>query len=162
MQPGGTFAVNGQRGELDYTMTLRSQPRYRNSLNNESSILGDFSLNDTVTEEVTIDGANNELSLNLAYAINSKSTLQLNGLLAERDAPTDIERVTSNLRSNPVAHLVEREANPNPRDNWEGGFDYEYTFDNGARFKLLGIANQDENLRTVSYTHLTLPTKLAV
>ena len=147
IQPGGTFAVNGQHGELDYTMTLRSQPRYRNSLNNESSILGDFSPNDTVTEEVTIDGANNELSFNLAYAINSKSTLQLNGLLAERDAPTDIERVTSNLRSNPVAHLVEREANPNPRDNWEGGFDYEYTFDNGARFKLLGIANQDENLR---------------
>ena len=147
IQPGGTFAVNGQRGEIDYTMTLRSQPRYRNSLNNESSILGDFSPNDTVTEEVTTDGANNELSFNLAYAINSKSTLQLNGLLAERDAPTDIERVTSNLRSNPVAHLVEREANPNPRDNWEGGFDYEYTFDNGARFKLLGIANQDENLR---------------
>ena len=75
IQPGGTFAVNGQRGELDYTMTLRSQPRYRNSLNNESSILGDFSPNDTVTEEVTIDGANNELSFNLAYAINSKSTL---------------------------------------------------------------------------------------
>ena len=143
MQPGGTFAVNGQHGELDYTMTLRSQPRYRNSLNNESSILGDFSPNDTVTEEVTIDGTNNELSFNLAYAINSKSTLQLNGLLAERDAPTDIDRVTSNLRSNPVAHLVEREANPNPRDNWEGGFDYEYTFDNGARFKLLGIANRD-------------------
>ena len=42
MQPGGTFAVNGQRGALDFTMTLRSQPRYRNSLNNESSILGDF------------------------------------------------------------------------------------------------------------------------
>ena len=114
IQPGGTFAVNGQRGELDYTMTLRSQPRYRNSLNNESSILGDFSPNDTVTEEVTIDGANNELSFNLAYAINSKSTLQLNGLLAERDAPTDIERVTSNLRSNPVAHLVER-GQPEPQ-----------------------------------------------
>ena len=37
-------------------MTLRSQPRYRNSLNNESSILGDFSPNDTVIEEVTTDG----------------------------------------------------------------------------------------------------------
>ena len=51
--------------------------------------------------------------------------------------PQILSRVTSNLRSNPVAHLLEREANPNPRDNWEGGFDYEYTFDNGARFKLL-------------------------
>ena len=55
--------------------------------------------------------------------------------------------MTSNLRSSPVAHLVERETNANPRDNWEGGFDFEYTFDNGARFKLIGIANQDDNLR---------------
>ncbi|HBU41145.1 MAG TPA: hypothetical protein DEB59_11875, partial [Acidimicrobiaceae bacterium] len=148
VQLGGTFAVNGQRGALDYTMTLRSQPRYRNSLNNESSILGDFSPNDTVIEEITTDGGNNELSFNLAYAINSNSTVQLNGLFAEREAPTNIDRVTTDLRSNPVAHLVEHEANPNPRDNWEGGFDYEYTFDNGARFKLLGIANQDDNLRT--------------
>ena len=147
VQLGGTFAVNGQRGALDYTMTMRSQPRYRNSLNNESSILGDFSPNDTVIEEVTVDGGNNELSFNLAYTINSKSTLQLNGLFAERDAPTEINRVTTNLRSATVSRLVERETNPNPRNNWEGGFDYEYTFSNGARFKLLGIANQDDNLR---------------
>ncbi|HBW83245.1 MAG TPA: hypothetical protein DEF79_04285, partial [Gammaproteobacteria bacterium] len=124
-----------------------SQPRYRNSLNNESSILGDFSPNDTVIEEVTVDGGNNEFSFNLAYTINSKSTLQLNGLFAERDAPTDINRITTNLRSATVSRLVERETNPNPRNNWESGFDYEYTFSNGARFKLLGIANQDDNLR---------------
>ena len=147
VQLGGTFAVNGQRGALDYTMTMRSQPRYRNSLNNESSILGDFSPNDTVIEEVTVDGGNNEFSFNLAYTINSKSTLQLNGLFAERDAPTDINRITTNLRSATVSRLVERETNPNPRNNWESGFDYEYTFSNGARFKLLGIANQDDNLR---------------
>ena len=59
IQPGGTFAVNGQRGALDCTVTLRSQPRCRNSLTNESSILDDFSSNDAVTEEVTVDGSNN-------------------------------------------------------------------------------------------------------
>ena len=148
IQPGGTFAVNGQKRALDYTVTLRRAPRYRNSLNNESSILGDFSPNDTVIEEVTVDGVNNELSFNLAYALSSNSTLQVNGLLAQRDAPVGIDRVTTNLRTVPVGLLVEREDNPNPRNNWETGFDYEYEFNNGSRFKLLGIANQDDNERT--------------
>lgn len=145
INPGGTVALNGQRGGFDYLLTLRSQPRYSNDLNNESSILGDFSPNDTVIEERTRDGENNELSFNLGYAFTNNSRLQVNGLYAQRDAPTDVERVTTDLRSTPVGLLVEREALPNERDNWEFGGDYEYTFGNGARFKLLGIANRDDN-----------------
>ncbi|MDA0687135.1 MAG: hypothetical protein O2948_00715 [Proteobacteria bacterium] len=145
INPGGTVALNGQRGSFDYLLTLRSQPRYSNELNNESSILGDFSPNDTVIEERTRDGENNELSFNLGYAFTDNSRLQVNGLFAQRDAPTDVERVTTDLRTNPVGLLVEREALPNERDNWEFGGDYEYTFANGARFKLLGIANHDDN-----------------
>ena len=121
INPGGTVALNGQRGDFDYLLTLRSQPRYSNDLNNESSILGDFSPNDTVIEERTRDGENNELSFNLGYAFTDNSRLQVNGLYAQR------------------------EALPNERDNWEFGGDYEYTFGNGARFKLLGIANRDDN-----------------
>jgi len=145
INPGGTVALNGQRGGFDYLLTLRSQPRYSNDLNNESSILGDFSPNDTVIEERTRDGENNELSFNLGYAFTNNSRLQVNGLYAQRDAPTAVERVTTDLRSTPVGLLVEREALPNERDNWEFGGDYEYTFGNGARFKLLGIANRDDN-----------------
>jgi len=145
INPGGTVALNGQRGDFDYLLTLRSQPRYSNDLNNESSILGDFSPNDTVIEERTRDGENNELSFNLGYAFTDNSRLQVNGLYAQRDAPTEVERVTTDLRSTPVGLLVEREALPNERDNWEFGGDYEYTFGNGARFKLLGIANRDDN-----------------
>ena len=148
IQPGGNVAINGQRGDLNYLLTLRSQPRYNNSLSNESSILGDFSPNDTVIEEVTRDGENNELSFNLGYAIANNSNLQVNGLYALRDAPSEIERVTSDLRSDPVGYLVEREDNPNERDNWELGADYELEFANGSRFKLLGIANRDDNNRT--------------
>ncbi|MCG8415189.1 MAG: hypothetical protein MI746_13300 [Pseudomonadales bacterium] len=145
MLPGGNIALNGQQGSLDYLLTLRSSPRYSNSLNNESSVLGDFTPNDTVLEEVTRDGENHELSFNLGYAFASLGTLQVNGLYAQRDAPTEIDRVTTNLLTDPVQYLVEREDNPNTRDNWELGFDYEYSFNNGARFKLLGIANQDNN-----------------
>ncbi len=38
---------------------------------------------------------------------------------------------------------MEQEDNPSDRDNWEVGGDYEVTFNNGNRFKLLGIANQN-------------------
>ncbi len=145
VNPGGNLALNGQRGNFDYLLTIRSQPRYSNDLNNESSILGDFSPNDTVIEERTRDGENNELSFNLGYAFANNSRLQVNGLYAQRDAPTDFERVTTDLRTDPVGYLVEREDWPNTRDNWEFGGDYELTFANGSRFKLLGIANSDDN-----------------
>lgn len=145
VQPGGTLALNGQSGDLDYLFTLRSQPRYSNQLNNESSILGDFTANDTVIEERTRDGINNELSFNLGYAFTGNSRLQVNGLYAQRDAPTDVQRVTTDLRTDPVGLLVEREELPNERENWEFGGDYELTLGNGARFKLLGIANRDDN-----------------
>lgn len=143
--PGGNIAMSGQQGALDYTLTLRSQPRYGNSLNGESSVLGDFTPNDTIIEEVTRDGENHEVSFNLGYAFNNNSNLQVNGLYAQQDAQTDIQRVTTNLLTDPVGLFVEREDNPNPRDNWELGFDYEYSFGNGARLKLLGISNRDNN-----------------
>ncbi len=145
IQPGGTVAMNGQSGNFDYLLTLRSRPNYRNELNNESSILGDFSPNDTVIEERTTDGENNEFSFNLGYAFANNSRLQVNGLLAQRSRPTDVERVTTNLRTDPVSYLVEREALPNETDNWEFGADYEMTFSNGSRFKLLAIANNNDS-----------------
>ncbi len=145
VQPGGNIAMTGQQGALDYTVTLRSSPRYFNSLNGESSVLGDFTPNDIVIEEITRDGENHELSFNLGYAFNNLGNLQVNGLYAQQDAQTDIQRVTQNLLTDPVGLFVEREDNPNPRDNWEMGFDYELSLDNGGRLKLLGIANQDNN-----------------
>lgn len=145
IQPGGSVALNGQSGNFDYLLTLRSQPNYRNELNKESSILGDFSPNDTVLEERTTDGENNELSFNLGYAFVDGSRLQMNGLFAQRSRPTDVERVTTNLLTDPVSYLVEREALPNETDNWEFGFDYEKTFSNGSRFKLLAIANNNDS-----------------
>jgi hypothetical protein len=141
--PGGNVALSGQNGSLDYLFSLRSNPRYSNSLSNESSILGDFSPNDTVIEERTTDQTQNELSMNLSYDFTANSSIRLNALYAINDNPTDVSRVTTNLRTNPVGLLVEREDIPGDRDNWEIGGDYELSLDNGGRFKLLAIANQD-------------------
>ena len=141
--PGGSASIGGQSGDLNYLFSASASPRYSNAINNENSRLGDYSINDRVIEEQTRDQINNELSMNLGYDFGSNSSLRFNVLYAVQDAPTDIDRVTTDLRVQPNTLIVEREDNPTDRDNWEIGADYEFTRANGNRFKLLGISNRD-------------------
>ncbi len=141
-RPGGTLSLSGQRGDLDYLFVTRSQPRYRVSIGDEYSMLGDYSLNDLVLETRTVDQSVNELSMNLGYELSDSSSLRMNALYATQDDPVKVERYTTNLRVTPNSLLSEREAIPSERDNWEIGGDYELNLGNGQRFKLLAIANQ--------------------
>lgn len=141
-RPGGTLSLSGQRGDLDYLFVTRSQPRYRVSIGDEYSMLGDYSLNDLVLETRTVDQAVNELSMNLGYELSDSSSLRMNALYATQNDPVKVERYTTNLRVTPNSLLSEREAIPSERDNWEIGGDYELNLGNGQRFKLLAIANQ--------------------
>lgn len=141
-RPGGTLSLSGQRGDLDYLFVTRSQPRYRVSIGDEYSMLGDYSLNDLVLETRTVDQSVNELSMNLGYELSDSSSLRMNALYATQNDPAKVERYTTNLRVSPNTLLSEREAIPSERDNWEIGGDYELNLGNGQRFKLLAIANQ--------------------
>ena len=141
-RPGGTLSLSGQRGDLDYLFVTRSQPRYRVSIGDEYSMLGDYSLNDLVLETRTVDQSVNELSMNLGYELSESSSLRMNALYATQNDPVKVERYTTNLRVTPNSLLSEREAIPSERDNWEIGGDYEINLGNGQRFKLLAIANQ--------------------
>ena len=141
-RPGGTLSLSGQRGDLDYLFVTRSQPRYRVSIGDEYSMLGDYSLNDLVLETRTVDQSVNELSMNLGYELSDSSSLRMNALYATQNDPVKVERYTTNLRVTPNSLLSEREAIPSERDNWEIGGDYEINLGNGQRFKLLAIANQ--------------------
>jgi len=141
--PSGSIALNGQSGDLNYLLSLRSNPRYSHSVTYEHSILADFQPNDTIDEDRINERQNNELSVNLGYALSANSSIRINALYAEQDSPTEIDRITRNLRTDPSSLTVEQEDNPSDRDNWEVGGDYEVTFNNGNRFKLLGIANQN-------------------
>lgn len=141
--PSGSVALNGQSGDLNYLFSLRSNPRYTHSVTFERSMLADLSPNDTIHEDRINDRQNNELSLNLGYNLSANSSIRINALYAEQDSPTEVDRITRNLLTMPSSLTVEKEDNPSDRDNWEVGGDYEVTFDNGSRFKLLGIANQN-------------------
>lgn len=146
--PSGSVAVNGQRGEFNYLFTLRSNPRYSHNVTHERSILADFGRNDVISEHRINDRENNEISMNLGYNISPNSSARVNALYAVQDSPTSVSRITNNLRSTANALTTEKEDNPSDRDNWELGGDYELTLASGSRFKLLGIANQNNQNST--------------
>ena len=141
--PSGSIALSGQSGDLNYLFSLRSNPRYSHSVTHERSILGDFSRNDIIHEHRINDRENNEINMNLGYEFSANSSIRMNALYAVQDAPTTVDRITNNLRTTPNSITTEKEDNPSDRDNWELGGDYELTLANGARFKLLGIANKN-------------------
>jgi len=141
--PTGAVALSGQRGDFNYLLSLRSDRRYTHSQTYEHSVLADFAPNDTIYEDRLNTRDNNALSMNFGYNISPNSSVHMNALYAIQDSPTDIDRITRDLRSTPTALTIEKETNPSDRDNWEVGGDYEISFANGGRFKLLAIANQN-------------------
>lgn len=143
MTPTGSFALSGNTGAFNYLLSLRSNPRYTHTVSSERSILGDFLANDRIKEHRFNTRENNEISMNLGYDFSANSSVRMNALYAVQDSPTEIDRVTRNLRVNPTGIVTEREDNPRDQNNWEIGGDYEITLGNGHRFKLLGISNQN-------------------
>lgn len=144
VQPGGSIAYSGQSGAFNYLFSAQAEPRYDHYISKENSRLGDYSLNDTVREERIRDQVTYTYLTNLGYDISENSSVRVNGLYGQYDSPTDVMRWTTDLRVNPPARNVEREDSPGEQDQWELGGDYEYNFNNGHRFKILGIANQED------------------
>lgn len=147
-KPGGSLALSGQTGNLNYLFSVLAEPRYDHRVSKEDSILGDFSPNDEIREDRIRDQTTYQLSTNLNYQISENSSARLNGLYAENDNPTDVFRTTRNLRVTPNTLFQEREDIPGEHDNWEIGGDYEYNWNNGNRFKILFITNENNSAST--------------
>jgi outer membrane receptor for ferrienterochelin and colicins len=146
--PGGSLAYSGQNGGLNYVLSATAEPRYDHRVSKETSVLGDFSLNDEVREERIREQDSYDLSVNLDYEIGLKSSARLNALYSQNDNPTDVLRYTTDFRVSPSATAIEREEIPGNRDNWEIGGDYEYVTDSGSRFKFLFISNKNDGAST--------------
>lgn len=146
--PGGSLAYSGQNGGLNYVLSATAEPRYDHRVSKETSVLGDFSLNDEVREERIREQDSYDLSINLDYEIGLKSSARLNALYSQNDNPTDVLRYTTDFRVSPSATAIEREEIPGNRDNWEIGGDYEYVTNSGSRFKFLFISNRNDGAST--------------
>lgn len=148
VQPGGKFAVNGQLNGLSYVLSAEMEPRHDYRPSFESSVLGDFSANDTVSEERTREQYTNTVAANLGYEVTLNSSARLNMLYANLDNDNEVERRITSLRTNPYTITNEFEDNPNENSNWEIGGDYELRLDNNNLFKVLFIVNEEDENNT--------------
>ena len=149
MQPGGSVSYSGKSGALSYVLSGVAEPRYDHRVSKESSILGDFSPNDTVREDRIRKQTSYNFSTNLDYEISANSSARFNALYSENDNPTTVLRTTTDLTVTPSLASVDREDIPGQQYNWEIGGDYEYLSNAGNRFKVLFIANENnrDNIR---------------
>jgi hypothetical protein len=147
-EPGGSLSYSGQSGALGYIVNASAEPRYDHNVSWEESVLGDFSPNDTIAEERIREQTSYELSTNLNYDFNERTSARFNALYAQNDNPTSVQRFTTDLASVSDDLTIEREVIPGERSNWEVGGDIEYRFNNGSRFKLLAIANENDEAST--------------
>lgn len=143
IEPGGSIAYAGKSGNLNFLFSANAEPRYDHTVSKENSILGDFSANDTVREDIVREQTSYTYTTNLDYTLNGNSSFRINGLYSQNDDPTDIMRRTNDLTVTPNITSIQHEDNSSERDNWEIGADFEYNFANGNRFKILVISNEN-------------------
>jgi len=142
IQPGGKVALNGRQGNFNYLLSAEAEPRHDYRPSWETSVLGDFSPNDEITEERTREQYTYTYAANLAYAITPASSARLNMLYSDYDNTVDVNRQITDLRVNPPTVRAERERIPGQNNSWEVGGDYELRRQNDHRFKILFISNE--------------------
>ena len=147
-KPGGSISYAGQAGDLNMIVSASAVPGYRYTEMREKSILPGELPNDFIGQTQIVDNATYTLSTNLDYQVSAKSSARFNALLAEDDNPTEVDRLTVDLKGEGFKHSLEREDNPATNTNWEVGGDYEFRRNNGDRFKVLGIANKNDTTNT--------------
>ena len=123
-------------------------PGYNYTEMREKSILPGELPNDFIDQTQIRDNATYTLSTNLDYQFSSRSSARFNALMAQDDNPTEVERLTVDLKGQGFEHSLEREDIPGTNTNWEVGGDYEFRRGNGDRFKVLGIANENDTTNT--------------
>jgi len=147
-EPGGSLSYAGQAGDLNFIISGSAAPGYNFQQLRENSILPGELPNDFIDETRIRDNTTYTLSTNLDYQIDSRSSVRFNALVAEDDDPTEVERLTVDLRDGNLLHDYVREDIPGEKTNWEIGGDYEFRRDNGDRFKVLFIANENDTANT--------------
>lgn len=148
VEPGGTVSLSGQSGRLNYLISGQVASAYEHQESFETSILGDFSPNETIAADRYRDQTNYTLNSNLTFALTPNDRIAINALYGEQDPPVKLYRTFTDLRTTPASVYYEREIIPSTARNWEIGGDYEHRFLNGNRLKALVIVNERENNTT--------------
>jgi len=148
LSPGGRLSVTGQTGNLSYLLSTEAEPNYENQQFREASYGPDLTLQETRREERTQDRT--DLNFNSAFSYQfSADLVQLNASYGTRNPPTDTERSITDFTLETPATRLERETRSFDRYEWEVGGDWEHSFANGSKYRLLFVVNdrQGEGVR---------------
>lgn len=148
LNPGGSLSLSGERGRLNYLFSGQVASAYEHQESFETSILGDFSPNETIDADRYRDQTNYTFNSTLAYALTPNDRITLNALYGEQDPPVKLLRTYVDQRARPVNTYYERETIPATARNWEIGGDYEHRYASGSRLKGLFIVNERDNQST--------------
>jgi outer membrane receptor for ferrienterochelin and colicins len=162
LNPGGSLSLSGQRGQLNYLFSGQVVSAYEHQESFETSILGDFSPNETIAADRYRDQTNYTFNTTLGYALTPNDSVTFNALYGEQDPPVKLQRTYVNQRTTPLSTFIERETIPATATNWEVGGDYEHRFDSGSRLKGLFIVNERDNQSTRERYRATSPTDAGV
>ena len=162
VKPGGSLSLSGERGRLNYLFGGQAVSAYEHLESFETSILGDFSPNETIDADRYRDQTNYTFNTTLGYALTPNDSVTFNALYGEQDPPVKLLRTYVDQRARPVNTYYERETIPATSTNWEVGGDYEHRYASGSRLKGLFIVNERDNQSTRERYRATSPTDAGV
>ncbi len=148
IKPLGTVSYSGQSGQINYLLSADVRSGYRLQESFETSLLADYSLNETREFDRYTEQTNYRLNSNLVYQATPSDRIAFNALYSENDPPSELIRTITDYQSSPISTSIEREDLPATSDNWEFGGDYEHNFDDGGKYKFLFIVNERNNRNT--------------
>ena len=143
--PIGSLSYSGQTGQLQYLIGGTVSSAYEWQESSELSVLANGALNETRVFDRQREQTNYALNSNLVYQLSEADRVSLNALYGESNPPATLLRTITDLKTSPQKIMIEREDLPAAADNWEVGGDYEHTFDDGAKYKVLLIVNEKNN-----------------
>ncbi|MDP6414054.1 MAG: TonB-dependent receptor plug domain-containing protein [Gammaproteobacteria bacterium] len=142
-QPGANLSYSNRIGGLDLVFSAVAEPRYGHEESEEDSILGNFAPNDRVVEGSTTEQTSYDLTANIGYEFSERTSARFNALFSQTDNPTETIRSTTDYTVQPNTISNQFDDRPGDQDNWEIGGDFETFFENGDRFKVLFVVNED-------------------
>ncbi|MDP6535048.1 MAG: TonB-dependent receptor plug domain-containing protein [Gammaproteobacteria bacterium] len=142
-QPGANLSYSNRIGGLDLVFSAVAEPRYGHEESEEDSILGNFAPNDRVVEGSTTEQTSYDLTANIGYEFSERTSARFNALFSQNDNPTETIRSTTDYTVQPNTISNQFDDRPGDQDNWEIGGDFETFFENGDRFKVLFVVNED-------------------
>lgn len=147
VQPGGSFSYSRQQGPLNYLFSISGEPRYELRESFERNYHGDWTPNGAINRDEQTDQFPVEVSTNITYDLTPADRIQFNALFEQADPPQEIDRIITDLNTDPPTRDFEREDIDATEEQWEIGGNYEHLFTGGSRFRILAIATREDDTR---------------